>query len=244
MLIGGPIREMKSRLEVRAFMVFIAASVFALIISSFTAPAHARTDKQCLDSQIVPTISFRTKNSKVTLNRSKSSAQIKRFASRINAYQPTIKGRLLGLAYTEVQPKLGVHINSMHTGKSKKCIRLQKVQFEFGLKKSEIFIDRKYRPGTCAFKAILAHEREHMQINNHLMEKYAVRLEKDILKHAKAIRPFYASDSKRAAKSIVNDLMSRIRPRISDFNEERSIENQKIDTPQSYKKVRSRCAKW
>ena len=244
MLIGFPIPEVTSRTGIRPTTISVAAGLFVIILSALSNPAQARTDKKCLDSQVVPEISFRIKNSKVTLNRSKSSAQIKRFASRVNAYKPTIKGRLLGLAYTEVQRRLGVHIGDTRIGENKPCIRLQKVQFEFGLTKSEIFIDRKYKPGTCAYNAILAHEREHMQINNRLMEKYAVKIEEDLVKHAKAVRPFYASNSKQATKSIVNDLLHRLKPRINEFKKERAVANQKIDTPRSYKKVRSRCANW
>ncbi len=224
--------------------LFTVAALFFVVVYIPTSEAAMTTNKRCLEKQIVPKVSFRVKNAKIKLNRSKSSAQITRFAKSLDAYKPTTKGRLLGLAYTEVRPNLGVEVEGVFAQNKQKCIRLSKVSFEFGLKKSEIFIDRKYRPGTCAYKAVLAHEKEHMRISQKLQKIYAKKIEKELKHRAKTVRPFLASNTKRAANVIVKRLMGQVTPLVDEFKKERKRQNMKIDTPQSYRKVRSRCANW
>lgn len=229
--------------RIRGSATFIIL-VFLIYLLTHLNPVAARTNKLCLNKQVVPEISFSVKNAKAVLNRSKTSEQITRFAKSIDAYKPTTRGRLLGLAYTEVQPNLGVGVEEVFRKSNNKCIRLMKVSFAFGLKKSEIFIARKYRPGTCEFKAILAHEREHLNISKKLQTKYSKKLHKEMTRRAKAIKPFFARDANKAANSIVKKLIGQLTPLLDDFKRERKIENYKIDTPQSYRRVRSRCANW
>ena len=168
--------------------------IFCLLV--VPTESEAETSKQCLASQISPKIHFNVEGVKTSINRSKTSVQITNFAKSIEAFKPSTKGRLLGLAYTQIHTNLGVEVRGFSFNKSQNCIRLAAVRFEFGNKRSEIFIARKYRPGTCAFKAILAHEKKHMQINEKLQKEYAKKIKKELQKSASRIRPLSYKKSK------------------------------------------------
>ncbi|MEH6403137.1 MAG: hypothetical protein V7750_07180 [Sneathiella sp.] len=170
--------------------------------------------------------------------------QITNFAKSIEAFKPSTKGRLLGLAYTQIHTNLGVEVQGFAVNNSQNCIRLATVKFEFGNKHSEIFIARKYRPGTCAYKAILTHEKEHMQINDRLQKQYAKKIKKELQKSANRVRPYHSRKTNEAAKSIANRLVHEMTPFIAEFRDVKRKANLKIDTPRSYKRVRSKCGRW
>lgn len=205
---------------------------------------YAATSRKCLDYQKSPKIIFNVDGVKTTINRSKTSAQITTFAKSVEAFKPPVSGRLLGLAYTQIHTNLGVEIQGIPVSNSENCIRLATVRFEFGNKKSEIFIARKYRPGTCAYKAILVHEKEHMLINKQLQKQYAKKIKEELQKSANRIRPYHTKRTKEAAKSMANRLVHEMTPLIREFREVKRVANLNIDTARSYKRVRRKCGSW
>ncbi len=112
--------------------IVMLVAIFAIAIAINAPTAQARTSKECLAHQITPELVFRVQNAKTTLNRSKSSSQITAFAKSIDAFKPTTKGRLLGLAFTQTQSNIGVGGQSVPVKHRKTCMRLVKVSFEFG----------------------------------------------------------------------------------------------------------------
>jgi|GEM_PF-3053985 len=226
------------------WQVVFFSVLFVFCIVALATEGEARTSKQCLASQISPKIHFNVEGVKTTINRSKTSEQITNFAKSIEAFKPSTKGRLLGLAYTQIHTNLGVEIQGFAVNNTQNCIRLATVRFEFGNKQAEIFVARKYRPGTCAYKAILAHEKKHMEINETLQKEYAKKIKKELQKSANRIRPYHTKKANEAAKSMANRLVHEMTPFIKEFREAKRKANYKIDTPRSYKRVRSTCGKW
>ena len=222
-------------------------AVIALIgVVSIVTPRHAyaKTSQACLQTGTRPVVEFHVKNAQTKLNRKKSSKQIGKFAEKINAFQPTIKGRLLGLTFTEVGPQVRVGVQSARLPGGDLCVSLKRVEFYFGIRRAEIFVDRRYKPGSCHFKAILAHEEEHMKINLKVQKKYEKKLRKELEKRARDIRPQFFRSSQEAANRISKQLLADIRPIMKRFQKEKRKANLKIDTPKSYQKVRSQCANW
>ncbi|OUR75249.1 hypothetical protein A9Q83_17590 [Alphaproteobacteria bacterium 46_93_T64] len=220
----------------------ICLAIAAIIVIN-NKDAQAVTNKQCLKTQVEPQIIFQQNTAKTTINRSKTSDQITRFAKKISAYKRSKGKRLLGLAYTEMSSGMGVEVRGSRTG-NRTCISLKKVKFSFSRVHSEIFVARKYKPGTCAYKVILAHEREHMKINDKVQAKYAKKIKKLVSSRANMVRPYITSKPKAAPKALINRLNNEIKPLVAQFNKERKRLNEKIDTPKSYAKVHSKCAKW
>ncbi|MBL4666416.1 MAG: hypothetical protein JKY04_03490 [Sneathiella sp.] len=206
-------------------------------------PVSAATNKQCLSTKQNPQVVFKANTAKTTINRSKSSAQITKFAKKISAYTRSKGKNLLGLAYTEMRSGMGVEIRARTFG-SRACISLKTVKFSFERAHSEIFVSRKYKPGTCAYKAILAHEREHMAINAKVQAKYEALLKKKVAERAKLVKPYFASNPRNEPKRLIRRLNSEIKPLMAQFNTERKKRNEKIDTSKSYAKVQRKCSRW
>ena len=205
--------------------------------------ANAGAKEQCLKTRIDPEIVFDVHNADLELNRSKSSTQIKRFVKKVNAFRPPKGHNLLGLAYVAMQHKISVEVLASKIG-NQYCAQLKTVRLLFGRQKNTIFVSRKYSAGTCEFKAILAHEKEHMAINARVQLKYEKKIKMALLNSAKAIQPFLTTSRQAAPKSLAARFAADIKPILKSFHEERAAENAHIDTPQSYKRTRSLCANW
>jgi len=217
--------------------------MFSVFLSLIAHNANAGAREQCLEMRTDPEIVFAVQNADVELNRSKDSKQIQRFVKTVNAFRPAKGHNLLGLAYVAMQHKISVEVLTSKVG-NRYCARLKKVHLLFGREKSTIFISRKYRAGTCEFKAILAHEKEHMDINARVQLKYEEKIKKTLRNSAKAIQPFMTTSQQAAPKSLAARFARDIKPILKNFHEERAAVNARIDTPRSYQKTRSLCANW
>jgi hypothetical protein len=219
-------------------------AVACMLVAGSSENAYALTDNACKNTQVTPTVKTVNQQSKIKLNRSKTSAQITRFAHSVNSLRQHGKASLLGLAYTEFSPFIIVNVLGQQMPNGRFCIRLNNVDLTIKSEKNEIFIAKKYAPGTCAYRAIMAHEKKHMSINSRVQKEYAVKAKKLITREARRLKPYYAKSVDDGATIALKKLNSRLKPLMVEFWKVREKANNKIDTPASYKRVRRKCANW
>lgn len=228
----------------RLFPQSLLFATACLFVSFATVKSSgASTQKQCQETRLNPVVKFLVENADTTLNKSRTSAQIARFANSKNAFKPPRGHKLLGLAFVELHYKFQIGTIVSTIG-GRHCVALKSLSIAFGRAKSEIFVARKYHPGTCEFKAILRHEQEHMDINARIQSKYEAKIQKYLTNKVPSIQPYYTTSPQNAPRQLASRFSSEINRIIKQFYEERQRINRKIDTPKSYKKVRSQCAKW
>src|SRR5690606_29151905 len=143
--------------------------------------------------------------------------------------------------HTFTGPNIAVETSYRKQGDGKLCVRLEGVRFSFGARSTDVYVTRKYRPGSCAYEAILRHEMEHVRTNERLVRAYTPKIEKELSVRARAIRPFLHTDATRAAQSIGNRLRFELEPLLDEFNNDRLRENDAIDTPESYAAIHAGC---
>ena len=218
---------------------FFAASLFL-----WPSNAMAEADKACLAIWKKPEVKIEVVSIKPRFDHSKSSQQIERIAKKSGFSKSLRHASLLGLTHSSIGPSLGVATKYKVLEGGKKCLRLDWVKLTFGARKTNIYIDRKYRKGTCAYKAILAHELEHVRINERVIEEYLPIITEELKERSAGVRPFYTKNSKDAGRSIVNRLMFELDSVLEDFNRARMEENDLIDTPAAYAATQAKCADW
>ncbi|MEH6474604.1 MAG: hypothetical protein V7727_02895 [Sneathiella sp.] len=223
------------------FTIFCVTACLAGVLHA--SDASAATSKACLNTRVDPQVIFTLNTVKTTVNLKKSSSQITSFAKKISAYTRGKGQKLLGLAYTEMRSGMGVEINGARFGK-RTCISLRTVKFSFERVHSEIFVAKKYKPGTCAYKAVLAHEREHMAINAKVQGKYEAKLKQKVIVAVKKVKPYFASKPKKEPKRLIRRLNAELSSLMAQFDKERKKLNGRIDTSKSYAKVHRKCTKW
>ncbi|MCF8466160.1 MAG: hypothetical protein K9G33_02040 [Sneathiella sp.] len=151
---------------------------------------------------------------------------------------------MLGLTHSSIGPSIGASTKYKQLKSGQYCLRLETVKLTFGARKTDIYIDRKYRNDTCAYQAILEHEEEHVRINKKMIDEYLPKITEVLTERAAAIRPFFTKHPKDAGKSIVNRLLFELDPVLTEFNEARKKANDVIDTRDSYAATQAKCDDW
>jgi hypothetical protein len=207
-------------------------------------PAFASTDKECLASWEEPRINIEIVNARPILDHQKSSNQIEMVARKSGYAKSTRHASLLGLTHSFITPRLGAATKYKKIAPGKYCLRLDRVSLKFGAQRTSIYIDRKYKKGSCAYKAIMKHEMEHVRINEKVIADYVPKIKRELKERAASIRPFYTKNPKSAGRSIANRLLLELDPLLDEFNEVRIAANDVIDTQQSYAATQAMCTDW
>ena len=110
----------------------------------------------------------------------------------------------------------------------------------------DIYVAREYRRSSCAYQAVLAHERRHMTISREQINRYLPRLRWVLtsLRIPTAERPIYVT-SAEAAKTEVRALMRALtEPLFQEMSAALREEQAKLDSPASYRRLRKKCKRW
>lgn len=229
---------------------FIRLTIYLLVCVVFTSifvlpkTGSAKTSKACLATFIEPKISISVKEGKPRLIRNKSYKQITKIAKDTGSFEPSIDGRVLGLMAFKANTGYGVRAEKQPLGNNNICVRLISAHVKVTVLHADIYVAREYKAGTCQFKAVLAHEKEHVAINQRYQEKFVAAAKKELKKFARRMDPFIVKPSYDVQDDIINRLARVMKPLEEDYYRERRKAHKRIDTPRSYQKVRSRCAKW
>ncbi len=110
----------------------------------------------------------------------------------------------------------------------------------------DIYVAREYRRGGCNYRAVLAHERRHIQTSRELINRYAPRLRWVLtsLRIPTGERPLLVG-SPEAAKSQVEALMKELaEPLFHEMIAALKEAQAKIDSPASYRRLHKKCKRW
>ena len=146
-----------------------------------------------------------------------------------------------GLTVDRTEARVGVTLSKISRG-DEQCVALSAIHAEVASREVSVLIDRKYRPGTCQYDAILAHEREHVGFNADALRDAGRLLEQRL--NAVADRwsgRWLQADRQDEIQAEIDDATEAATHEARAKAEERSGQ---IDTPQSYAEVQKRCDSW
>lgn len=148
----------------------------------------------------------------------------------------------LGLTATQLAARADYELTKLTRRDGRECVALSKIGARLANEDVTILVDRRYKPGSCERKAVLAHEMEHVRIGNEVLRDWEPRARERLRAVADrwSGRWVPAAEGKRIDKEIsaaVADLVRRIEA-------DSRRRNAKIDTPASYREVQRRCQGW
>ena len=127
------------------------------------------------------------------------------------------------------------------------CVGLKKVILTFGYDDLTIYIDKKYKPGSCQYKVIKEHEEYHASVAKEAVPFFKPDIRKQLIKVLSQLKPERVFTSQAGNDVIVrqtNKVMQDMQPLIKHINKVIVDKNYQIDTPESYKKTTALCKKW
>jgi hypothetical protein len=127
------------------------------------------------------------------------------------------------------------------------CVWADSVEVDFSYTKMDVYISSQYLEGTCPYRVILAHENQHVAINNRTLRKY-VELMKQAVRRDRTIptkdRPITVGSFKEGQDIIASRISRIIQPLYERYKREVLAENRKIDTMRNYRRIQAQCHDW
>ena len=127
------------------------------------------------------------------------------------------------------------------------CVSIDSLSFKMGYDDLTVYIDKKYKPSTCEYKVIKAHENYHVKVAQQGMIFFKPDIERQIQKSLEKIRPQIVTSEAEKEKVLegqFQQIMDDLQPLIDHINKVLAQKNYEIDTPESYEKTKALCQNW
>ena len=154
----------------------------------------------------------------------------------------------LGLTVSNLSVSGTAQVNIETLGKQI-CASLGVLNFKMGYQNGDlkVYIDKKYKPGSCEYEVIREHEKYHVDVAQQAMLFFKEDIEKKIHEIVGKMRPKIVRSEKEANALIqdqFNQIIAELTPLIQHINKKIAEKNAKIDTPESYAKTTALCNHW
>lgn len=153
----------------------------------------------------------------------------------------------MGLTVSDLKQDMNADINIIPQADGSFCITLKQVNTYIGFPRIDVYIDKKYKPGSCNYNVIKAHENYHVRVQQEGLQFFETKIRQAVRIAAskiKAERVYSTDQAKSVASSMLSRMQNDIKPTM-DFIKKRLVEeNMVIDTPKSYAAETKKCKKW
>jgi len=212
--------------------VAMASPAASADVCDFPEPREVQVSVSRLDGDVV----YNNTRSREALR------QMQRQSGRAQAF-----GRAwtpVGLTLTELKYQMRLKVEAIAVTKRTYCARLTSVDAELGYDKLKVYIARKFRPGTCAYRSISDHELTHVAVFRDALETFYPRLQRRLQRAARQLDPVRAGSPDAAATYMRKRLAATIQPLFLEMNRELDRNNARLDTPERYRREQAMCAEW
>jgi hypothetical protein len=124
---------------------------------------------------------------------------------------------------------------------------VENLRVDFSYTAVNVYVSNEYADGSCEFNATRDHENEHLTVHRRVYEKYQKAVQ-EAFAAAKdlplADHPIQASSLAEGKDKIAAMLSAVTDPVFQDFRQELSDEQGKLDTKESYDRLKGQCSHW
>lgn len=144
----------------------------------------------------------------------------------------------LGVTDTSILPKMRSVAMVARLGDGSWCAKLTRVDvaISFGI---AVHLASELTPGTCPYRAVLAHEQKHVAVAEGLKQSLRDQVEMAVVNAIK--RPAAAADQATAVKLANAAIESFVRDTAAAFHDASETYQLAIDTPAEYDRVHAIC---
>jgi hypothetical protein len=150
----------------------------------------------------------------------------------------------VGLTLTDLKYRMRLQVEALPMSNGAYCARVTTVDADLGYDKLRVYIARRFRPGTCAYKSINAHEMTHVTVFRQALEQFHPRLRHRLQRAAQGLEPVRSSSPDAAAAYLRQRLSATVEPLFLEMNRELDRNNARLDTPDRYRQEQALCAEW
>ena len=224
--------------------LFIPLFAFALLCLTSLSATTAFADSRCQPLKKPARVNFETSPAMVIYKTGHSSSDLERLQRMRGRHASKGNWRVLGLTLTDFKYSIKTSVRLIPIEGGRYCAEPVTYDLSIGYSDFLVYIDRRYKRGSCEFHAILNHENAHVALYRGYLTRYLPNIRK-LARHAAAgVRPVVVTTPDLGAKYIQDQVQRRITPLIQKLNREADASNARIDTPKSYRNIQMLCDKW
>lgn len=124
------------------------------------------------------------------------------------------------------------------------CVDVTSLQVRLRYSDMTVFIPESYRKGSCEYEAVLEHERQHVQVNEEVLQAFADDFRKKARAIVEDINPIYVKTERQAREMPLEIVNRRFEPLMKEFRATQDRRNAALDTESEYRRVQERCGAW
>ena len=211
------------------------------ILTTNTANAAVCTFPTALN----PSLSFQRLEGKVQYNNNRTQNSLKRMQQKSG--QSTAFGNTwipVGLTVTEIRYQLDIKIEAYQLPNGNVCARLSSAKAKIGYDKIDVFVARRFHPGTCAYQSIIDHENTHVAVFRQALDDYYPRIQRRLARATETLQPIIYRTSSESADYLRRRLSAAIKPLYDEMSRTLKRNNARLDTPERYRSEQARCKDW
>lgn len=198
----------------------------------------------CSKAQALPRVSLKTRPGRVAYNNRLSRQRLRALQGQSGAAGLKKGWHPSGMTLTELQFGMDFSYSTLSRPNEELCATVSAVKASLGYDKITVYVDKRYRKGSCQHLSILEHEKEHVAIFRDTLALYAPKVERRLNRAAAGLKPVSASSPDQAGEKLKKALHRQIEPLLKEMYRTLDRDNDRIDTSANYKREQARCSKW
>lgn len=219
----------------------IRAAGWAALLA-FVAAGPGRADERCAFDAGPPAVRFETKLGDIAYHNDRDRSQFQRLAPQRRT--PGADWFTTGMTIDEIKLDLKVEVGARRLGDGRYCVALSGASARLGYDEINVFIDRRYRPGSCQYRSILDHELKHVAVHGEAVRRYGQAMESALGEAARSTGPFVASSAKAGAERLKRWLDQALRPLFRDMQQGIDRADAVLDSRDNYEREQKQCPTW
>lgn len=128
------------------------------------------------------------------------------------------------------------------------CAFVTEITFEIGYTTLDVYIDKKYKPGSCAYRVVKEHEDYHVEVARQALEFFEPDIREQLDQMADKLPVVYGYSKEMVEMDMQQQMdrlfQSEIMPLVNHINQKVNEKNAMIDTPESYAQTQALCQDW
>ncbi len=149
-----------------------------------------------------------------------------------------------GLTVADFGFSFGLSVKTWQLPSKLFCTELNSVEANFGYNTIDVYIDRKYKFGSCQYNSILDHEMLHLNVFQETLKTFAPSIRTKLRETIDRIEPVVTSKSQVGLDILQSRIENTLKPLIKKINKVLIKRNAELDTLEKYRKEQKNCSSW
>ena len=175
----------------------------------------------------------------VRIRRDQSRAQL----GEMSFHEPT--DRVLGMMASRIEPNISWRVKA-RSAENGVCFWIEEIKVVLRYSALDVYVASEYSPTSCPYKAILAHEEKHAEIARRHLDAFVQPIRSALSSYAipKPDSPLAIESAAAGEAKIRNTLERLITPIFENLRTQVEEAQNRVDTPEEYRRVRRQCRDW